>query len=164
MRGVTSRRTAGLSAGLALVAALVLSGCDIIELPVDPGDIAAQASGSVDPNAGGIQEETGDVAGLPDSWPSAVPGFEGGTLSLSQADPTGAFFQAVYDVTTTPEAAFEAYAEVLVAAGFTEGEVTKDESLVVADFTGNGYTVNAYAGNDPNTNAATLTVTVQSTS
>lgn len=161
MRRVTSRRTAGLAAGLALVAGFTLSACAFVELPVDPGEAGAQATASIDPNAGGIVEQEGDISGLPESWPSAVPAFDGGTLSSSQADPTGEFFLAVYDVTSSPEAAFDAYAATMTAAGFTQGEVTKDDVTAVADFTGNGFMVNAYAGTDPNTNATTLTLTVQ---
>ncbi|MCF8527386.1 MAG: hypothetical protein K9G24_07625 [Candidatus Nanopelagicales bacterium] len=110
------------------------------------GDVeVSDDSVSITDNEGNAVVVGEDVA-LPDSWPSDVPAFEGGTLSTAFIDASGAAY-AVWATDSSAQDAADAYGALLEGAGMTMEQESVMDSLVVRDYTGNGWSANVSAGN-----------------
>lgn len=140
-----------LSATLAL-ATPALAACGGVAEQAAEKAVEAAGGGDVDIDNGNVTvtDESGNafVAGenvtLPDNWPSAVPAFDGGTLSLAtvQADGTAG---AMWIVDGSPEDAAQAYGATLEAAGFTQSQISNAGGMSIAQYDGNGFTVGVTA-------------------
>ncbi len=85
----------------------------------------------------------GDVA-MPDNWPSTVPLFDGGMLSLVSVDADGTA-TALWSTPQDPQQAADAYGTALEAAGFAADSRSAFEGMAGGEYAGNGYRVSVVA-------------------
>lgn len=162
------RRVAAAAVSIALLAgAPLLAGCgNAAESAIENaageaigGDVDLDDGNLIVTNSDGTQVQIGENLAVPDSWPSAVPTYEGGTLLSVTVDGDGSQANAMWKADVPATDAIAAYSAALVSAGFTAGDVNDMEGVSTADFTGNGYSVTlmAIAVDD----ATTLTAVVE---
>lgn len=136
----------------ALVAAVTLipavAGCG--QVAEKAAEMAAEQAigGDIDVNDNSVtvtddegnEVTAGEDITLPDTWPSQVPPYEAGTLSLVTAQADGSAF-ASWLTDATPEEAAMSYGAVLEDAGYTIETESNMGGMFVREYTGNGYTV-----------------------
>ena len=108
-----------------------------VDVDLDNGGISITSSD-------GTQVQIGGNATIPDSWPSAIPVFEGGTLASVTASADGASVSAVWFTDQAPADAIASYDALMTAAGYVPAENVV-VGLDAARYTGNGYTVSTLA-------------------
>ena len=156
-----TQRRALIAASAVLAGSLALTGCNLIELPPDPGANMQQVQDQDD--AAGV-DAPAVTAVLPDGWPATVPAYAEGRLVNGIGDPSAGFFTAIYEATTAPVETFDAYAATLVAGALTQGETTKDDTSASAEFTGDGIVVYVATSMDPGGQVTVLDITIQEAS
>lgn len=151
MRTIRSRAAAG-----AVIAALalspVLTACG--QAAEKAAEVAAEQAlggegGDVDITDEGvtITDEEGNEAAIgenvavPDTWPSEVPLYDGGTLQMVSVEGDGSA-SAMWVTDASVQDAAAAYSDALKAAGYTEDSMTDMGGVMTGMYIGNGYTVN----------------------
>ena len=162
------RRVAAAAVSIALLAgAPLLAGCgNAAESAIENaageaigGDVELNDGNLTVTNSDGTQVQIGENLSIPDSWPAAVPTYDGGTLLTVSVEGDGSRANAMWKADVAAQAAIDAYSAALTSAGFTAGTVNDMDGVSTADFSGNGYSVTlmAIAVDD----ATTLTAVVE---
>ena len=147
MRTLRSRAVAAVAvAALALSPALAACGQAAEEVAEQAAEQAI--GGDVEVNDDGVtvtDEEGNEVAigedvAVPDTWPSEVPLYEGGTLQMVSVQADGAA-TAMWLADGTPAEVAADYGAALEEAGFTADSESNMGGMVVNSYTGNGLTV-----------------------
>jgi len=109
------------------------------------GDVDLDNGNLTVTNSDGSQVQIGENLAVPDSWPAAVPTYDGGALLSVTVDGDGSRANAMWKTDAAAEDAIDAYTAALISAGFAPREVNEMEGVNTADFTGNGYSVTLLA-------------------
>jgi hypothetical protein len=165
MRSLHPRRTSALM----LTAALALSGAGIAGCgqAIEQGaeQLAGDAiGGDVDIQDGGVtvkDEQGNDLSigqdlSLPDSWPSDVPTFEGGTLVMVSVDADGASANAMWSSEGTASDALAQMKASLDSSGYTVESESAMGGLTIISATGPSYRVDVSVGDIDGTTSVTL--------
>ncbi len=110
------------------------------------GDVEINDDGVTITDEEGNEMAAGENVALPDSWPSEVPPFEGGTLTVVTVSPDGSY--AAWTTEGSPEDVVGAYGATLEEAGYVVGNEGAAAGAVFREYTGNGYTVTLSATED----------------
>jgi len=153
MAAIRTRTVVGLAA-TALLLSPGLAGCG--QAVEKAAEIAAEQGlegvGDVDINEDvvtltddeGNEAAIGENVPIPDSWPSAVPLYDGGQVAMVSVNAEeGAMIMWRIELSATDAA--DAYAALLEDAGFTEDSTTNAGGMIISQYTGNGYTISLQA-------------------
>ncbi len=121
------------------------------------GDVNITDDGITVEGEGGEDLAMGSNLALPDSWPPAVPAFEGGSLSVVSVSGDNANGMWTYE--GTGEDALASYRSALEAAGYVIETESTIGGLTVINAKGNGYVVDATIGEAAGQTSITLTAT-----
>ena len=123
------------------------------------GDVDITDQGVTIEGKGGEDLAMGSNLSLPDSWPSAVPAFEGGSLSVVSV--SGGSANAMWTYEGTGADALAAYRSALESAGYVIESESTIGGLTVISADGNGYHLDATIGEVAGQTSITLTATPQ---
>lgn len=150
MTARTRRLVPALLAAMLVVGTPALTACGQAAESIVENAAGAAAGGDVDIEDGQVTVQdsegnnfaAGDNVDLPDSWPSAVPVPDGGTLIsvMTSADSTTA--NAIWTVEASQDDAGKAYGDQLTGAGFTADSTQAVAGMVGGQYTGNDLKVN----------------------
>lgn len=176
MREFTMRQQLSASAArfgsTALVAALLLvmpalaSCADAVEQGAEQiaegalgGNVDISDEGVTIEGEGGEDLSMGSNLALPDSWPSSVPGFEGGSLSVVSVSGTNANAMWTYEGAAVE--ALASYRSALETAGYAIKTETTIGGLTVIKAESNGYRIDATIGELAGQTSITVTASPQ---
>ena len=164
MRTIRSRAAVG-----AVIAALMLSpalaSCGMAaeeaaeqaaEQAIGGGDVEFNDEGLTVTDSDGNEMAIGEDVAIPDSWPSAVPLYEGGTVQMVSVQGTGSAI-VVWQAEGSPADVAAAYAGQLEAAGFTQDSTSNMGGMIIEQYSGNDYTVSLQAIDVDGTTNLTVT-------
>lgn len=155
MTTIRTRTVAGVATALLLLSP-ALAGCGQVaekaaetamENALSGADVNIEDNGNVTiTDDQGNQMAAGENVALPDNWPSEVPPFEGGTLTVVTVAPDGVWASWTSD--TSPQEAADAYGATLEGAGYTLDTESKVDQAVFRSYKGNGYLINVSTADD----------------
>lgn len=123
------------------------------------GDVDISDEGVTIEGEGGQNLAMGSNLSLPDSWPAAVPAFEGGSLSVVSV--SGGNANALWTYEGAGDAALAAYRSALENAGYVIETESTIGGLTVINAMGNGYSVDATIGEVAGQTSITVTAVPQ---
>jgi hypothetical protein len=122
------------------------------------GDVNIEGDSMTMTDEEGNEVAVGEGISLPDTWPDSVPAFEGGTLGVASVNADGTA-SGMWTTDAASADAVAAYGAALESAGFTQSSTSAMGDLNIADYTGNGLTVNVSAIAADGTTTVVVTVT-----
>ena len=108
------------------------------------GDVEVNDEGVTVTDDEGNEVAIGENVAVPDTWPAAVPLYDGGTLQMISVQADGAA-TAMWLAEGTPADAAAAYGAALEEAGFAPDSESNMGGMIVNSYTGNGLTVSMQA-------------------
>ncbi len=124
------------------------------------GDVDITDQGVTIEGEGGEDLAMGSDLSLPDSWPPAVPVFEGGSLSVVSV--SGGNANAMWTYEGSGDDALAAYRSALESAGYVIETESTIGGLTVINAQGNGFRIDATIGEVAGQTSITVTATPQS--
>jgi hypothetical protein len=122
------------------------------------GDVTIDDESMTFTDEEGNEIAVGEGIDLPANWPANVPAFEGGTLGVASVNADGTA-SAMWTTETSSADVVAAYGATLEGAGYTQTSTSAMGDLNIADYTGNGQTVNVSAIAADGTTTLVITVT-----
>lgn len=106
----------------------------------------------------GNEVAVGEGIELPGNWPDNVPAFEGGTLGVASVNTDGTA-SAMWTTDSSAADVAAAYGAELEGAGYAQTSTSNLGDLSIADYAGNGRTINVSAIAADGTTTLIVTVT-----
>lgn len=108
------------------------------------GDVDVTEDGVTITDQDGNQMAAGENVTVPDTWPSEVPIWDDGTLSVVTVEKDGSA-SALWTSDIAPKDAADSYSATLESAGYTPTSENVINEMYVREYTGNGFTVSLNA-------------------
>lgn len=124
------------------------------------GDVDITDEGLTIEGEGGENLALGSDLALPESWPAAVPAFEGGSLSVVSVSAGNA--NAMWTYEGTGDDALATYRSALESAGYVIETESTIGGLTVMNAAGNGFRIDATIGEVAGQTSVTVTASPQS--